>query len=143
MKDGNIIVGIGRPRIFGWVVGIFGSIVVVVAIFGMVQEIISIKDRHGGFAIFGFPFGDSMIPKHGKGRLDHFGFGGQIDPNLKKSSMIGLFLVDEGKHFAMHNAFSGGHPLNIAFSVSASVAQGIGMINDTINRGGDGFKSSQ
>jgi len=33
--------------------------------------------------------------------------------------------------------------LNIAFSVSASVAQGIGMINDTINRGGDGFKSSQ
>lgn len=74
--------------------------------------------------------------------LDHFGFGRQVEPNLKESRRIGFFRVQEWKHFRMHHTFAGRHPLQITFSVSTGISDGIGVINQTFNGRRDSLKSS-
>ena len=73
--------------------------------------------------------------------LDHFGFGGQIEPNLKESQGIRLFRVQEWEHFRVYHTLSSRHPLQISVAVPPRVPQRISMVNDPINGGRDGFKA--
>lgn len=56
--------------------------------------------------------------------------------------MVWFINVDEGKHFSMDDSFPRCHPLYVSFAISACIADAIGVIDDTVDGGGDGFKSS-
>ena len=43
----------------------------------------------------------------------HFIARGQVEPDLKELGRVRLVGVDERKHFAVHNALAGSHPLEI------------------------------
>ena len=82
-----------------------------------------------------------MRPKHGKARIHHFAPGGQVQPDLEKARGIVPLLFDQGKHFRVHHAFSGRHPLDVALSVATRVTEGIGVVDNAVHGGGDGFKA--
>lgn len=86
--------------------------------------------------------GDLVGPEHGKAGWYHFAAGRKIQPNLKESGGVVLGLVEQGKHFAVHNAFAGSHPLDITATIPSGVPGRIRVIDQSINRGGNGFKTT-
>ena len=77
---------------------------------------------------------------HDERRFGHFALTRQIQPNLEKSRRVFFIRMNQRKHLAVNHAFSRRHPLQVTFSVPTGVAQGIRVVDDTIQSRGDRFK---
>jgi hypothetical protein len=59
----------------------------------------------------------------------------------KQLAGVGLVLVAQRKHLAMHDAFASGEPLHIAIAKAGRGPQRVGVVNAALAHDGDGFKA--
>ena len=83
-----------------------------------------------------------LVPQHGEVRFGHFETCRQVQPDLKQLTRVGLVLVAQRKHLAMHDAFAGRQPLHITGAKARCRAQRIRVVNMPLPHDGHRLKAS-
>ena len=83
-----------------------------------------------------------VIPVHREVRFGTLGGRRQVQPDLEELGGVGAGVVDEGKHLGVHDAVSGGHPLEVAAAEARRGAHRVGVIDEPLAHDGDRLEAT-
>ena len=98
--------------------------------------------RNDAKSVSGAEARDVAAPVHEERGLDHLGASRQVEPDLEELGGVAFVLVDEREHLAVHDALAGGEPLEVALAVAGGVAHGVRVVDDAVERAGEGFEAA-
>ena len=98
--------------------------------------------NHAQAHAIGFHARDLRPPEHGEVRRGHLVALGQVEPDLEQLAGVGRILVQQRKHFSVHDAAPGGQPLHVALAEAGRRAQRIRVVDQAAAGDGDGLEAA-
>mmetsp|Transcript_23592 Transcript_23592/g.67035 ORF Transcript_23592/g.67035 Transcript_23592/m.67035 type:complete len:267 (-) Transcript_23592:273-1073(-) len=111
------------------------------AVSGNAVELADPDSRLDGVGLV-LPDLDLVGPVHDKVWRGHLLGGVRVEPDLEESRGVRPVTVNKREVLAVHNTFSGVHPLEVALAITARVALAVRVVDDALDGGGDGLEAA-